>query len=50
MALQLASLIGIYFSRSVGLTTGLIFFFGMGGVGRSSLSYLYMQEFLPLNR
>jgi hypothetical protein len=50
MALQLASLIGIYFSRSVGLTTGLIFCFGMGGVGRSSISYLYMQEFLPLNR
>ena len=50
MLLQLAALIGIYFSRSVKLTTGLIFFFGMGGVGRSSISYLYMQEFLPANR
>jgi MFS transporter, SP family, sugar:H+ symporter len=50
MLLQLASLIGIYISRSVAVTTGLIFFFGMGGVGRSSISYLYMQEFLPQNR
>lgn len=42
MLLQLAALIGIYISRSVKLTTALIFFFGMGGVGRSSISYLYM--------
>jgi MFS family permease len=50
MLLQLAALIGIYFSRYVSLTTGLIFFFGMGGVGRSSISYLYMQEFLPSSK
>lgn len=47
MALQLISLIGIYISRNVYVTIGIIFFFGMGGVGRSSISYLYMQEFLP---
>lgn len=27
-----------------------MFIFGTGGVGRSSISYLYMQEFLPSNR
>lgn len=50
MLLQLAALIGIYFSRYVSLTIGLIFFFGMGGVGRSSISYLYMQELLPSSK
>jgi MFS family permease len=50
MAIQLASLISIYISRQVWVTIGLIFVFGIGGVGRSSISYLYMQEFLPTNR
>jgi MFS family permease len=47
MGLQLIALIGIYISRNVWLTIGLIFVFGTGGVGRSSISYLYMQELLP---
>lgn len=50
MCVQLAALIGVYISRSVNVTIGLIFIFGMGGVGRSSISYLYMQEFLPQNK
>lgn len=50
MVVQLAALIGVYISRSVNITIGLIFIFGMGGVGRSSISYLYMQEFLPQNK
>jgi MFS family permease len=50
MAIQLVSLIGILFSRNWILTAGMIFIFGTGGVGRSSISYLYMQEFLPSNR
>lgn len=50
MLVQLLSLIAIYISRSVWITIGLIFFFGMGGVGRSSISYLYMQEFLPQDK
>ena len=47
MAIQLAALIAIFISRNVWITVGLIFIFGIGGVGRSSISYLYMQEFLP---
>jgi len=47
MGLQLIALIGIYISRNVWLTISLIFVFGTGGVGRSSISYLYMQELLP---
>lgn len=50
MLLQLLSLIAILISRSVYLTIGLIFVFGMGGVGRSSISYLFMQEFLPQDK
>ena len=50
MVLQLAAIIGVLLSRSVPITTGLIFFFGMGGVGRSSIAYLYMQELLPQNK
>jgi MFS family permease len=50
MAIQLAALIGIYISRNVTLTIAMIFVFGTGGVGRSSISYLYMQEFLPKDK
>jgi len=50
MFVQLISLIAIYISRDVYVTIGLIFFFGMGGVGRSSICYLYMQEFLPSDK
>ncbi len=50
MAIQLAALIGIFISRNVTLTIAMIFVFGTGGVGRSSISYLYMQEFLPKDK
>lgn len=50
MGIQLAALIGIYFSRNWIFTAVLMFIFGTGGVGRSSISYLYMQEFLPTNK
>lgn len=50
MAIQLVALIGIYISREVWVTIALIFVFGTGGVGRSSISYLFMQEFLPKDK
>lgn len=50
MLIQLVALIAIFISRHVWVTVGLIFLFGIGGVGRSSISYLYMQEFLPQNK
>jgi MFS family permease len=50
MCIQLAALCGIYFSRNWIFTAVLMFIFGTGGVGRSSISYLYMQEFLPTNK
>lgn len=50
MGIQLVSLIGIFISRNWVVTAILIFVFGTGGVGRSSISYLLMQEYLPSNR
>lgn len=50
MGLQLVSLIGVFISRNWILTAFFIFVFGTGGVGRSSISYLLMQEYLPSNR
>jgi MFS family permease len=50
MGIQLVSLIGIFISRNWIVTAILIFVFGTGGVGRSSISYLLMQEYLPSNR
>lgn len=50
MAIQLIAIILILFSRNWVFTAVLMFVFGTGGVGRSSISYLYMQEFLPSNR
>ena len=42
MVIQFVSLIGILISRNWIVTAGLIFIFGTGGVGRSSISYLLM--------
>jgi MFS family permease len=50
MLIQFVSLIGVFISRAWGLTASFIFIFGTGGVGRSSISYLLMQEYLPSNR
>ena len=50
MLVQTLSLILILISRNWIFTAILIFVFGTAGVGRSSISYLYMQEFLPQNR
>ena len=41
---------GLYFSRNVDLTTGIMFFFGVASVGRATNSFLYMSEVLPQNR
>ena len=50
MVIQFVSLIGIFISRNWIFTACLIFVFGTGGVGRSSISYLLMQEYLPSNK
>lgn len=50
MGIQLFAIILILISRNWVFTAALMFIFGVGGVGRSSISYLYMQEFLPSNR
>ena len=39
---------GIVMSRSLKLTTALMFFLGMAGAGRASVGYLYMLELTPL--
>eukprot|EP00347_Sterkiella_histriomuscorum_P010242 403377046 len=46
-ALQLFLYLGIMLSRSAELTTALIVFFGICGVGRSAIGYLYLLEMIP---
>jgi MFS family permease len=50
MLIQFVALLGVFISRNWILTAAFIFIFGTGGVGRSSISYLLMQEYLPSNR
>jgi MFS family permease len=47
MVLQLASFIALFFSYNIHFTTGIMFFLGFSGVGRCSICFLLLMEFLP---
>jgi MFS family permease len=50
IALQLLAFQGLYFSKNLNLTTSFMFVFGIAAVGRCSISFLLLMEFLPTNR
>jgi MFS family permease len=47
MILQLLAMIATFFSTSIEVTTAIMFFLGFSGVGRCSISFLYLMELLP---
>lgn len=47
MTIQCTFWLVILFSRSLNLTIAMMFFFGMGSLGRSAIGFLYLMELLP---
>jgi MFS family permease len=47
IVLQMIVFIGLFFSHNIDLTSALMFFFGIAAVGRCSIGFLLLMEFLP---
>lgn len=50
MILQLICMIATFFSKDIIVTIVIMFFLGFSGVGRCSISFLYLSELLPADR